>query len=254
MNAIKVGIWGFGKTGRLVANEFLNDARFTLAWVVRKSTADHHKYASRLLGYEYDAGEIIAADEVSNTFFHDNPVDVLIDFSNSSGVQAYQHAADAGIPIVSAISQYEEGDLALLESLAAKTAVLHSPNITLGINVLLIAAQILQKIAPHADIEVVEEHFKTKPEISGTAKKIAHLLQLEDEHVNSIRVGGVVGRHEIIFGMPNQTIRLSHESISRAAFGQGAIFAANYLLQQTPGRYSMEGIIADMFRDNVPVY
>ena len=254
MKPIQVGLWGFGKTGHLVANEFLNDKRFDLSWVVRKSTADHHKYASRLLGQECDAGEIISIEDIGPSFFREHPVDVLVDFSSSRGVHAYQHAAEEGIPIVSAISQYEKEDLALLESLAQKTPVLYSPNITLGINVLLIAAQILQKIAPRADIEVVEEHFKNKPETSGTAKKIAKLLQLDDEHVNSIRVGGIVGRHEIIFGMPNQTIRLSHESISRASFGQGAIFAANFLVKQPPGLYSMEGIIADMFRDNIPVY
>ena len=120
---------------------------------------------------------------------------------------------------------------------------------------LLVAAQILQKIVPHADIEIVEEHFKGKKEISGTAQKIANLLSLNvEKHLNSIRVGGIVGRHEIIFGMPNQTIRLFHESISRAAFGQGAIFAVKSLLGQPPGMYTMETIIAEMFRQNIPVY
>ena len=119
----------------------------------------------------------------------------------------------------------------------------------------MVAAQILQKILPHADIEIVEEHFKEKPEVSGTARKIAKALELDaKEHINSIRVGGIIGRHEIIFGMPNQIIRLSHESINRAAFGQGAIFAVKYLLQQVPGTYTMETIIAEMFRKNIPVY
>ena len=64
MKPIQVGLWGFGKTGRLVANEFLNDKRFDLSWVVRKSTADHHKYASRLLGQECDTGEIISIEDM----------------------------------------------------------------------------------------------------------------------------------------------------------------------------------------------
>ncbi|MDF2876232.1 MAG: Dihydrodipicolinate reductase, partial [Sporomusa sp.] len=107
----------------------------------------------------------------------------------------------------------------------------------------------------HADIEIVEEHFKGKKEVSGTAQRIANVLSLNvEEHLNSIRVGGIVGRHEIIFGMPNQTIRLSHESISRAAFGQGSIFAVKFLIDQPPGMYTMETIIAEMFRQNIPVY
>jgi 4-hydroxy-tetrahydrodipicolinate reductase len=62
-----------------------------------------------------------------------------------------------------------------------------------------------------------------------------------------------VGKHEIIFGLPNQTIRLIHESFNRAAFGQGAIFAANWLIQKKKGLFTMENIIIDMFQKNIPV-
>ncbi|SDF80104.1 4-hydroxy-tetrahydrodipicolinate reductase [Sporomusa acidovorans] len=255
MKQIRIGIFGFGKTGKVVAHEFLNESLFTLAWVVRKSNQDHHKYASRLLGHEFDAGEIFSIEDIHNGFFLERPVDALVDFSGSTGIYLYKKAAEAGIPIVAAISKYEQEEINLIKTFSKYTAVLHSPNITLGINVLMVAAQILQKIAPHADIEIVEEHFKGKKETSGTAVRIANVLGLNvEQHLNSIRVGGIVGRHEIIFGMPNQTIRLLHESISRAAFGQGAIFAVKYLLGQPPGLYTMETIIAEMFRENIPVY
>lgn len=255
MEQIRIGIFGFGKTGKIIANEFLHDNLFTLEWVVRKGYEDHRKYASRLLGHECDAGEIFSIGDIDDKFFDTRPIDALIDFSGLTGLYLYEKAASAGIPIISAISQYEKEELDLLQSFAESAPVLYSPNITLGINVLLVAAQILQKIAPHADIEIVEEHFKGKKEVSGTAKKIAKALNLNvKEHLHSIRVGGIVGRHEIIFGMPNQTIRLLHESISRAAFGQGAIFAAKFLLGQPPGLYTMETVIADMFRKNIPVY
>lgn len=255
MKKIRIGILGFGKTGKVVANEFLNDNLFTLVWVVRRGYDDRHKYASRLLGHEFDAGEIFPVEDIDDEFFLERPVDVLVDFSDATGIQLYKKAAEAGIAIISAISQYEQEELHLLKSFAKSTALLYSPNITLGINVLMVAAQILQKIIPHADIEIVEEHFKGKKEISGTARKIANALSLNvEEHLNSIRVGGIVGRHEIIFGMPNQTIRLHHDSISRAAFGQGAIFAAKFLINQSPGMYTMETIVAEMFRQNIPVY
>ncbi len=97
--------------------------------------------------------------------------------------------------------------------------------------------------------------FVKNPGVSGTAKKIANLLDLSaKKHINSIRVGGIVGRHEIILGMPNQTIRLSHESINRAAFGQGAIFATHAIIGKPAGMYTMETIIAEMFRNNIPLY
>jgi len=255
LKKIRIGIVGYGKTGKGIADEFLNDSLFSLEWVVRNSYEDHKKYASRLLGYEFDSGEILCMKEIGVDFFVERPVDVIVDFSDPTGVYFYRKAAEAGIPIVSAISNYGQKELDMLDTLAKSTAVLYSPNISLGINVLMVAAQILQKIAPHADIEIVEEHFKGKIEVSGTAKRIAKVLNLDEkEHINSIRVGGIVGRHEIIFGMPNQTIRLSHESINKAAFGQGAIFAVKFLINQTPGMYTMEEIIAGMFRQNIPVY
>ncbi|NCC69675.1 MAG: dihydrodipicolinate reductase, partial [Clostridia bacterium] len=59
-------------------------------------------------------------------------------------------------------------------------------------------------------------------------------------HINSIRVGGIIGKHEVIFGLPNQTIRITHESLSKAAFGQGAIYAAKWIMSKGPGIYTME--------------
>lgn len=47
MEKLRIGIFGFGKTGKMIANEFLQDSQFELAWVVRKSLESHHKYASR---------------------------------------------------------------------------------------------------------------------------------------------------------------------------------------------------------------
>jgi 4-hydroxy-tetrahydrodipicolinate reductase len=252
---IKVGLFGFGRTGRLIANEFLNDPRFSLEWVVRKSAAELHNYSSLLLGIQKNIGAIYQASEVGPEFFASHPVDVIVDFSHPDAVAEYASAADFGVKIISAISHYEESSIERLKGLSEKTAVLYSPNITLGVNVLIIASQILQKIAPHADVEVVEEHFRDKGGVSGTALKIAKALELDPvTKVNSIRVGGVVGRHEVIFGLPNQTIRLTHESLNRAAFGQGAIFAAKWLVGQQKGFFSMEQIVSEMFKHNIPVY
>jgi 4-hydroxy-tetrahydrodipicolinate reductase len=115
----------------------------------------------------------------------------------------------------------------------------------LGINFLIAASKVLQKIAPQADIEIVEEHFRDKKDVSGTALRIAEDLNLDkDNCVNSVRVGGIIGRHEVIFGLPHQTIRLIHESLSRAAFGQGAIYAAKWLMKKKKGIYTMEQALA----------
>ncbi len=245
----RVGLFGFGKTGSVVAREIMHDKELHLSWVVRKSHTEEGNYASYFYGIKPTQGKIYCASHINfNTFYKDNPVDIIIDFSSSKAIEEYTAAARVGVKIVSAISHYEHDALAQLKKMAEKTAVLYSPNITLGINFLIVASQVLQQIAPNVDIEIVEEHFRGKKEVSGTALRIAQLLCLcNKKHVNTVRVGGIVGKHEVIFGFPNQTIRITHESINRAAFAKGAIYAAKWLTKKKRGLFTMEQVMSSDF-------
>ena len=179
------------------------------------------------------------------------PVDIIIDFSSDSGIHSYgRHAAQRGIKIISAVSHYKKAEQQLLQELAAQTVVFWSPNITLGVNYLLFAAKFLKKIAPDVDIVIVEEHFKDKDGISGTAAKIAEALDVEKSEINSVRAGGIVGKHEVVFGFPYQTVRLTHESISRDAFGNGVLFVAGNLTDKSTGLYNFEDILLPYFSTN----
>jgi 4-hydroxy-tetrahydrodipicolinate reductase len=135
----------------------------------------------------------------------------------------------------------------MLSILAKSNVVFWSPNITLGVNYLLFAAKFLKKIAPWVDIQISEEHFKEKKGISGTAIKLAEALDLEKSDINSVRAGGIVGKHEIIFGFPYQTVRLIHESISREAFGNGVLFVAENLINKPIGLYNFEDLLIPYF-------
>ena len=104
-------------------------------------------------------------------------------------------------------------------------------------------ARLLKRIAPAADVAILEQHFLEKPEISGTAKKIAATLSMEDEEITSLRLGGIVGQHEVIFGFPHQTVRLVHNSIRREAFGTGAAFAVEQLMGLGKGFYTFEQLL-----------
>lgn len=244
MNKIRAGLLGFGKTGSLVAKELLNDARFSLNWVIRKSAHETERFASKLLNFSHNAAPMYAAGDINDSFHEEHPVDVIIDFSDASGLSLYQKPVEKGVKIVSAISKYEPSQISQIQEYANHTAIVHSPNITVGANFLIVASRLLKMIAPHADVEIVESHFKGKPEVSGTALKMAHALGVSDDNVHSLRAGGIVGKHEVVFGLPNQTIRLVHESINRSAFGQGAIFAALWLQDKSKGLFSMENIFA----------
>ncbi|HQS60639.1 MAG TPA: dihydrodipicolinate reductase C-terminal domain-containing protein [Polynucleobacter sp.] len=248
---MKVGLIGFGKTGRSVATVLLESESAHLQWVVRQSTTLEHRSAPEFLGIKTDdPGLIHSKDEFTADQLLDHmPVDAIIDFSNESGFEYYaEAAAKRGVIIVSAVSQYEPVALARLKSFQDRAVVMHSPNITLGINFLLIAAKILKNIAPYTDIEIIEEHFKKKPEVSGTAKVIARELDLSEDAIKTVRAGGIIGTHEILFGFPYQTVRLKHESISREAFGNGILFAIEQLSGKSKGFYSMEDLLLPFFK------
>ncbi|GAB4342952.1 MAG: 4-hydroxy-tetrahydrodipicolinate reductase [Flammeovirgaceae bacterium] len=247
---IRIGLIGFGRTGKLVAQEIIKDPECTLVWVIKTHEVEEDEFASHLLGFKQNEGRFFTKSIFTDiqSFVAQNFVDVVIDFSDKSAICEYQSVAKLGVRIVTAISNYSPREISLIKDLSQKTAIVLSPNITLGINFLIVISKILRKIAKEADVEIVEEHFRDKAEVSGTALKIAEQLGLDKQkHVNSIRVGGIVGKHEVIFGLPNQTIRVIHESHNRAAFGRGAIFAAKWLMSKNTGLYSMENIIREEF-------
>ncbi|MBN1374874.1 MAG: dihydrodipicolinate reductase [Dehalococcoidia bacterium] len=248
---MQAGLYGFGRAGKAVAAVLLQSKVAHLSWVIRKSTVLQHRSVPEFLGIESDEpGLIYPRDEWSpQQLFDKHPVDVVIDFSSSEAIVEYgKEAAGRDIAIVSAISEYSPKTIDLINSLAKQTRILWSPNITIGINFLMLAARVLTSIAPYIDIEIIEEHFKAKKEVSGTARKIARVLSLPEESIKTIRAGGIVSRHEILMGFPYQTIRLVHEAISREAFGNGALFAAQNLVKKSKGLYSMEDLLIPYFK------
>ncbi len=253
MKQLIIGLFGFGRTGSIVAQEIIKEEGLKLSWVIRKSEENEGEYASHLLGFHHKEGKIYSAEHIDfDTFYELNRVDVIIDFSSISSVKEYKNAANQGTRIVSAISNYDDSNFQQLQELSKETAVLYSPNITLGINFLIEASKLFKRVVPHADIEIIEEHFREKKCVSGTAVRIAQDLGIDSsEHVKSIRAGGVVGTHEVIFGLPNQVIRIKHESLNRAAFGQGAIYAAKWIMNKKKDMYSMEEAVSSMMKQKV---
>ena len=178
-----------------------------------------------------------------------HPIDALVDFSSAESAALYLDAVRAHrLMLVSAVSSYSPEQLDAMRSLADTCRVMCSPNITVGINFLIVAARLLRTIAPQADIEVIEQHFRDKPEVSGTARRMARTLDLDEARITSLRLGGIVGHHEVVFGFPHQTVRLTHDSIRREAFGTGAAFALRELREREAGFYTMEDLIAGVMR------
>ena len=241
---IRVGLVGYGKAGKAVANILSTDQRFDLCWIARRSAS-----AERQTHPDTDIPIISITQQSFDELFDQHPVDAVVDFSTPEALHAYGEAVrKRGIMLVSAISAYSDDDLDYARSLGRDTRVMCSPNITLGINFLIVAAKLLRKAAPFADVEIVEQHFRDKPEISGTARKIAETLEVDAEQITSLRFGGIVGHHEVIFGFPHQTVRLIHDSIRREAFGTGAAFALEQLAHCDNGFYSFDDLLMRVIR------
>ncbi len=248
-NVMKVGFLGFGKTGKEAILPFLSDASIEVSWVLKKSNEYRGKYASSLLlTNSKRRGPIFSEEDWSEDFVKKHPVDVVVDFSNSENICKYEIFAKYNIKIVSAVSNYQDAEKAILDKISKKVAVLWSPNITLGVNLLIAVAKIIQNFTPDADIQVIESHFKEKRGVSGTALKIANALKIPRKDIHSIRVGGILGQHEVVFGYPYQTIRLSHEAISRRAFGRGALVCAQWLASKNTGLYNMEDMLKEQIK------
>lgn len=245
---MKIGMIGLGKAAKAVINVLIKNPKLEILWII-KLNKDQSIYQP-----ESGSNQIplYSINEISiEKFLDQSPVDVIIDFSICETITFYgKQAAKRHISLITAVSNYPIEKSALLKELANETCVFHSPNITVGVNFLIYAAKKLKKIAPNADINVIEEHFSSKNEISGTAKVIAETLGLEKDKLKSIRAGGIVGTHEILFGFPYQTVRLKHESISREAFGNGILFILDNLNFKINGLYSMEDLIAPYFLED----
>ena len=241
---MRVGLMGYGKAGKAVASVLAKDPRYTLEWVATRTAIAQHVVDG------CEQAPVLGLDsERIDEGLDAHPVDAVVDFSMPAAVHSYGPAlCERQIMLVSAISAYSESDIAYLRTMGQRTRVMSSPNITLGINYLLIAAKLLRSIAPFADVEVVEQHFREKSEVSGTARKLAQELGLCDDNITSLRMGGIVGHHEVIFGFPHQTVRLIHDSIRREAFGTGAAFALQALAEAPVGFHTFDDLLMQKIR------
>ncbi len=238
---MKVGLVGCGKAGQAVAHVLREDGRYDLRWIADRGG----KPPRTLVGVP-----VVGLDTaLGGDWLDAHPVDALVDFSGPEAAAAYAEAARRrGWMLVSAVSAYSPSQQEVLRALGETNRVLCSPNITVGINFLMLAARLLRDIAPFADVEIVEQHFREKPEGAGTARTLAQTLNLGEEAITTLRLGGIVGHHEVIFGFPLQSVRLTHDSIRREAFGTGAAFALQELSLCEAGFHTFDELLLRRLR------
>ena len=192
--------------------------------------------------------------------------DCIVDFSHHTATDALlTYACAKGIPTVIATTGHTADELARINEAARQIPVFHSANMSLGVALLVELAKTTVKTFPDADIEIIEKHHNRKLDApSGTALLLANAIkeirtkanlvfgrsgqakrEANDIGVHAIRMGNIIGEHEVIVGTDTQTITLKHEAHSRSLFAEGALAAADFLIGKGAGFYDMKSMIGE---------
>lgn len=190
--------------------------------------------------------------------------DVVIDFSHHTAVaDVLTYAKEIGAAAVIGTTGHTAEEKAMISAAAEEIPVFFSGNMSLGIAVLCRLAKQAAAAFPDADIEIVEVHHTRKVDApSGTALMLFNAIRevrpeavancgrsgedkrtKEEIGISALRLGNVVGIHEVHIHTGNQSLTLKHESGSRAMLADGAVDAARFMVGKVKGLYNMESML-----------
>lgn len=196
---------------------------------------------------------------------------VIVDFTAPTASLAFARVAAArGAAHLIGTTGLSAEQRAELAELAKKTPILWSPNMSVGVNVLLkILPELTRMLGENYDVEVMEiHHNKKKDSPSGTAVRLGEALAeakgwdyndaacyhregiigerpKKEIGMQTLRGGDVVGVHTVYFFGPGERIEVNHQAHSRENFASGAIRAAKWLSGQPAGKlYSINDMLS----------
>ena len=190
--------------------------------------------------------------------------DVLIDFSHHTAVaEVLSYAKAIGCAAVIGTTGHTPEEKTLIYEAAREIPVFYSGNMSLGIAVLCRLARQAAACFPEADIEIVEIHHNRKVDApSGTARMLLDAIKAvrpdAKEHcgragegkrekneigIASLRMGNVVGVHEVHIHTANQSLTLRHDAGSRGMLADGAVDAARFMVGKAAGLYTMAELL-----------
>lgn len=194
----------------------------------------------------------------------DGEADCIIDFSNHEATESLvAYAVKKSLPLVIATTGHSDEEINMIYEASKKIPVFMAANMSLGVALLVDLAKKAVATMPDADIEIIEKHHnrkldapsgtalyladeikKVRPELEYNLGRSGHEKREKNElGLHAIRSGNIVGDHEVIIGTDTQTISLKHEAHDRALFAEGSIVAAEFLIKQDAGLYSMNHLI-----------
>ncbi|MDO5100361.1 MAG: 4-hydroxy-tetrahydrodipicolinate reductase [Eubacteriales bacterium] len=221
-----------------------------------EAEADKFSIAAKV---DAKGGETYSSDITAVT-----EADCIIDFSHHKATpDLLRFALERGCPLVLATTGHTEEEKELITAAAARIPIFFSANMSLGIAVLASLVKQAAAMFPEADIEIVEQHHTRKLDVpSGTALMLAAAVQesrpeailqvgrheqgkrdKREIGIHSLRLGNVVGMHEVLIHTGSQVLSLRHEAVDRGLFADGALEAARFLVGRKAGLYQMKDLI-----------
>ncbi|MFQ5541656.1 MAG: 4-hydroxy-tetrahydrodipicolinate reductase [Candidatus Binatia bacterium] len=193
----------------------------------------------------------------------------IIDFTSPDASLGFlKIAVKKEIPMVICTTGFSSGQMVEIQRLGRRTRALLSPNMSVGVNVLIsLLGKAARSLGDDYDVEIVEAHHNLKRDApSGTAlamaREVAQALNRDLGTVGvygregivgerkkkeiglmAVRAGDIVGEHTVIFGGLGERIEFIHRAHSRENFARGAIRAVQWLVKQKKGLYSMQDVL-----------
>jgi 4-hydroxy-tetrahydrodipicolinate reductase len=251
--------------GQMLIKTVLDSDKATLVGAVERGG---HDWVGR------DVGEAMGGVPVGVTVTDDaleafSKAQAVIDFTAPEATLEFAAlAAQARAVHVIGTTGMTDGQIAQLAPAARHAVIVRAGNMSLGVNLLV---QLTKKVAAALDedfdIEVIEAHHHHKVDApSGTALMLGeaaaegrgvNLADVSDRvrdgitgarkrgdiGFTAIRGGDIVGEHDVLFAGAGERIVLRHMATDRALFARGALKAALWGQDKSPGEYDMIDVL-----------
>ncbi|MDN5342676.1 MAG: 4-hydroxy-tetrahydrodipicolinate reductase [Oceanotoga sp.] len=169
---------------------------------------------------------------------------LIIDFSNKSLIdKVIEKTQKYKSKLIIGTTALEQKDIEKLKQISQNTAIIQSYNYSIGIQLLIKAAQMINKQTLDWDKEISEIHHRFKVDKpSGTAIMIKNSLD-QEINITSKRLGNVFGEHEINFSSLEEIITIKHQALTRDVFARGVLKSVNYIKDKKNGYYTFKNVM-----------
>ncbi len=253
-----------GRMGQAIIGAMLKNSSFMLSGAVER---DDSAFIGRDAGEAFGEKTGVKITEARDRAF--KKADVIIDFSTPDAtMKNLEECVGLKKAIVIGTTGFSHIQRDAIRELGPKTRVVISPNMSIGVNLLLkLVEEAATVLGKDYDIEITEWHHRHKKDApSGTAARIAEVIagalnrdiekaavyerkgitgeRTPDEiGIQSIRAGDIVGDHTVLFGGIGERLEITHRASSRDTFAFGALRAALWVADRPNGIYDMQDVL-----------